>query len=70
MKNFNEIKVKLKLSIGYPVADREESVFLHEYIDEYDWNKLNLFEKDEFLENEILYEWANDFIEKSAELEK
>lgn len=69
MKEFNEIKVKLKLSIGFPVADREESVFLHEYIDEDDWNKLNLFEKDEFLENEILYEWANDFIEQSAELD-
>ncbi|QHJ84281.1 MAG: hypothetical protein [Bacteriophage sp.] len=41
----------------------------NEYIDEDDWNKLNLFEKDEFLRNE-LNEWANDFIEISAELEK
>lgn len=64
--NFNSIKVQLKLSIGYPVANREDEVLLSDYISEDEWNKLNLFEKDEFLENEILNEWANDFIEKSV----
>lgn len=64
--NFNSIKVQLKLSIGYSVANREDEVLLSDYISEDEWNKLNLFEKDEFLENEILNEWANDFIEKSV----
>ncbi|QHJ82829.1 MAG: hypothetical protein [Caudoviricetes sp.] len=69
MRNFNEIKVKLKLSIGYPFAEREDDVLLSDVISENDWNKLNLFEKDDFLKNEILDEWANHYIEISAELD-
>ena len=66
MAKFDELQVKLHLSIGFPVANHSDVVFLHEYIDEEDWNKLSFFAKQEFIEEEILNEWANDYIEKSA----
>lgn len=68
MKKFNEITVNLRLSIGYSVAQQEETVYLHDYILEEEWGRLNLFEKDDFIHNEILNEWANVYIESSAEL--
>ena len=48
MTDFNKIKITMKLSIGLPVADKEEEVFLNEHISEDEWNKLGFFEKDEF----------------------
>ena len=66
MAKFDELQVKLHLSIGFPVANLDHVVFLHEYIDEEDWNKLSFFAKQEFIEEEILNEWANGYIEKSA----
>lgn len=66
MAKFDEIKVELHLSIGFPVADHSDAVFLHEYISEEDWNKLSFFAKQEFIEEEILNDWANGYIEKSA----
>ena len=68
MIEFNEIKIKLKLTIGFPVANREDETFLHEHISEDEWNKLGFFEKEMFIEEEILKEWAHDFIEMSSEL--
>ena len=68
MSDFNEIKIKLKLTIGFPVANREEETFLHEHISEYEWNKLGFFEKEKFIEDEILKEWAYDYIEMSSEI--
>ena len=70
MSDFNKIKINLKLSIGYPVANREEEVFLNEYISEDEWNKLGFFEKEEFVEKEILREWAYDYIEMSAHIKE
>ena len=70
MTKFDEIKVKLHLSIGFPVANLEDVVFLHEYISEENWNKLDLSAKQEFLEEEILNEWANDYIEKSVYIDE
>lgn len=66
MTDFNKIKITLKLSIGFPVANHEEETFLSEHISEEEWNKLGFFEKDEFIQNEILREWAYDYIEMSA----
>ena len=66
MTDFNQIKIKLKLSIGFPVANHEEETFLSEHISEEEWNELGFFEKDEFIQNEILREWAYDYIEMSA----
>ena len=68
MTDFNQIKIKLKLSIGFPVANREEETFLSEHISEEEWNKLGFFEKEKFIEDEILKEWAHDYIEMSSEI--
>lgn len=68
MTDFNQIKIKLKLSIGFPVANREEEIFLSEHISEEEWNKLGFFEKEKFIEDEILKEWAYDYIEMSSEI--
>ena len=70
MTDFNKIKITMKLSIGFPVADKEEEVFLNEHISEDEWNKLGFFEKDEFIQNEILREWAYGYIEMSAQVEE
>ena len=70
MTDFNQIKIKLKLSIGFPVANREEETFLSEHISEEDWDTLGFSEKDEFIQNEILREWAYDYIEMSAHIEE
>ena len=51
MKNFDQIKIKLKLTIGYPVANREEETFLHEHISEEEWKALGFFEKEKFIED-------------------
>jgi hypothetical protein len=63
MTDFNKIKITLKLSIGFPVANREEETFLSEHISEEEWNKLGFFEKDEFIQKEIL-----SFIDSSSNL--
>ncbi|WP_335980036.1 DUF7167 family protein [Acinetobacter pittii] len=68
MSEFNSIKVRLKLSIGFAVGNHEIDVLLSEYISEEDWNALGFFEKQSFVEEEILQEWANGYIEKSAEV--
>lgn len=68
MSEFNSIKVKLKLSIGFVVGNHEEEVLLSDYISEKEWNALGFFEKQEFVEKEILNEWANEYIEKCAEV--
>ncbi|WP_423854953.1 DUF7167 family protein [Acinetobacter guillouiae] len=68
MKNFDQIKIKLKLTIGYPVANREEETFLHEHISEEEWKALGFFEKEKFIEDEILKEWAYGYIEMSSEV--
>lgn len=70
MTDFNKIKVSLKLSIGFPVANREEETFLHEHISEEEWNKLGFFEKTKFVEEEILKEWAYGYIEMSSEIKE
>ncbi|CAA0184425.1 hypothetical protein RG384_002268 [Acinetobacter baumannii] len=68
MIEFNSIKVRLKLSIGFAVDNQEEEVLLSDYISEDEWNALGFFEKQEFVEKEILNEWANGYIDKSAEV--
>ncbi|EPV7561942.1 hypothetical protein [Acinetobacter baumannii] len=68
MSEFNSIKVRLKLSIGFAVGNHEIDVLLSEYISEEEWNALGFFEKQSFVEEEILQEWANGYIEKSAEV--
>ncbi|WEI17366.1 hypothetical protein PY247_12785 [Acinetobacter proteolyticus] len=69
MSNFNELKVKMKLSIGL-VGDQEDEVLLSDYISEDEWKKLSFFEKEEYLETEILAEWVNGYIEKSVWVEE
>ncbi|WP_308468980.1 DUF7167 family protein [Acinetobacter bereziniae] len=66
--DFNQIKVKLTLSIGFAVGKRKDEVYLHEYISEEEWNALGFFEKQAFIEEEILTEWANEYIDINAEL--
>lgn len=68
MSEFNSIKVRLKLSIGFAVGNHELDVLLSEYISEQEWNALGFFEKQSYVEEEILQEWANGYIEKSAEV--
>lgn len=68
MSEFNSIKVRLKLSIGFAVGNHELDVLLSDYISEKEWNALGFFEKQSFVEEEILQEWANGYIEKSAEV--
>ncbi|HGH3625122.1 TPA: hypothetical protein ACJK69_003088 [Acinetobacter baumannii] len=68
MSEFNSIKVRLKLSIGFAVGNHELDVLLSEYISEQEWNALGFFEKQSFVEEEILNEWSNGYIEKSAEV--
>lgn len=68
MSEFNSIKVRLKLSIGFVVGNHAEEVLLGDYISEKEWNALGFFEKQEFVEKEILNEWANEYIEKCAEV--
>jgi hypothetical protein len=68
MSEFSSIKVRLKLSIGFVVGNHEEDVLLSDYISEKEWKALGFFEKQEFVEKEILNEWANEYIEKCAEV--
>lgn len=68
MSEFNSIKVRLKLSIGFAVGNHEDDVLLSDYISEEEWKALGFFEKQIFVEEEILQEWANGYIEKSAEV--
>lgn len=70
MADFNKIKVSLNLSIGFPVANREEETFLHEHISEEEWNKLGFFEKSKFVEEEILKEWAHNYIDMYSEIKE
>lgn len=68
MSEFNSIEVELKLSIGFAVGKRQEKVLLSDYISEDEWKALGFFEKQKFVEEEILEEWVNEYINKSAEV--
>ncbi|MFC3902521.1 hypothetical protein SAMN05421749_103277 [Acinetobacter marinus] len=68
MSKFNSIKIKLYLGIGFPGAVHEEDVFLHEYISESEWNKLNATEKEEFLHEEIFREWVSGYLDQSVSI--
>lgn len=55
-------KVKMHLSIGYSNASRESTFELSEY-----WETLSEEEKEKELE-EILEDWANNYIETGYEI--
>lgn len=67
MKNFNELKVNMNLSIGF-VQDRRESEPLSNFIDEDSWNKMNKLEMEQFI-NECIKDWAFNYIEYGGSLE-
>lgn len=54
MSDFDQIKVKLKLSIGFPVANREDETYLCEHISEDEWNKLGFLKKTNLLKRKFL----------------
>lgn len=68
MKDFNQIKIRLKLTIGFVIGNHEEDVLLSDYINEEEWSKLNIFEREDYIRDEILKEWANEYIEMSSEV--
>lgn len=70
IKNFEEQKVRLYLSISYAASAREDSVYLKDYINESDWNALNPTEQENFLYEEILKDWESDHLDSSASLEE
>ncbi len=67
MSNFENVKIKLNLSIGYSGANQEDEHYLHEYFDEETWNDFSEKEKQDEL-HEIAKEWADNFIEYCANL--
>ncbi|WP_151984409.1 DUF7167 family protein [Acinetobacter radioresistens] len=70
IKNFEEQKVRLYLSIGYAASAREDSVYLKDYISESEWNALSPSEQENFLYEEILKDWESDHLDSSASLEE
>lgn len=70
IKNFEEQKVRLYLSIGYAASACEDSVYLKDYISESEWNALSPSEQENFLYEEILKDWESDHLDSSASLEE
>lgn len=70
MKNFEDIKVKLSLSIGYVVGNRKDEVLLSDYISEEEWKEMDLFEKDKFVHEEIAQPWSENFLDLGFEVEE
>lgn len=62
MKTFEELKVKMGLSIGYTGASRNDEVYLSEWIDEETWSEMNESEKEKFL-NDCIEDWAWNYID-------
>lgn len=69
MTPFKDIKVTLSVSTPNKIFVQEATVYLRQYISEEEWNKLNFFARQEFIEEEILNEWVDNYIEKSATVE-
>lgn len=69
MSYFNDIKIKLHLSIGYSQASQSEEEYLSNYWSEDVWNNLSEQEKNEWL-NSFCNDWSDNYIEQSVWLEE
>lgn len=68
MSDFENLKIRFNLSIGYYGANRDEVVSLSDYIDEETWNEMNESEKEKFID-EITEDWSLNYIELSGWVE-
>lgn len=59
---FKDIKVSVHLSIGLANADRNEEVNLCDYIEEDAWNKFSDEERENYITEELVKEWAYEYI--------
>lgn len=62
MKDFNEIKVKMHLSIGIHNANKEDETYLSDWTDEDSWNEMSETEKEKFIED-CISDWAYNYID-------
>lgn len=67
MNNFNGLKIKLSLSIGYSVAKRTDEHSLSDYFEEDEWESLSEAERAKAL-GEIADEWAYNYIDIGVSL--
>ena len=67
MTNFNDLKIKLSLSIGYAGAKRTDEHSLSEYFEGDEWESLSEAERTKALD-EIADEWAYNYIDISVSL--
>lgn len=69
MKKFEDLKIKLNLSIGFVVGNRQDEVFLSDYTDEDEWKSMNIFEQEQFIHEEIAKPWSENYICLEFEVE-
>lgn len=67
MTNFNNLKIKLSLSIGYAGAKRTDEHRLSEYFEEDEWESLSEEERNKALDD-IADEWAYNYIDVGVSL--
>ena len=68
MSNFNELKIKFCLSIGYSNANQEDTEMLSDYWTEGEWNILTEKEKGEWL-NQMYNDWKAEYEDGGAWIE-
>jgi len=67
MNSFNDLKIKLSISIGYAGAKRTDEHSLSDYFEEDEWASLSEEEKTKALD-EIVDEWASNYIDIGVSL--
>ncbi|MBC68535.1 hypothetical protein [Acinetobacter sp.] len=67
MTNFNDLKIKLSLSIGYASAKRTDEHSLSDYFEEDEWLSLSETERAKALD-EIADEWSYNYIDIGVSL--
>lgn len=63
---FKDIKIEVGLSIGFCTARRKELINLSDYINEKEWDSLDEDAKTAYIEDTLVKEWANEYIEMYA----
>lgn len=62
MKKFEELKVKMTLSIGMHNASQKDEFYLGEWIDEESYNSMSEAEREKCI-GEMVEDWANNYID-------
>jgi hypothetical protein len=68
MSNFEDLKIKFSLSIGFHGANRNDEHYLKDYVDEDSWCEMSDSDKEKFIDG-MTEDWSCNYIDLSGWVE-